>query len=344
MNRSRAAFLPSGGDPFSLFYTLKYYKEFWCDEVDQLYIHISSAIEPEVIDLITKTLKDFPKITLLITNRELQHGENLNKILDICKEDYILFIEDDSIIFKHGIVDKYFKLLEENIVDVIGSERTSCHPWITETISREMKLDFSGYGDHGPAYWPCFFWIKKSDLLKTDRDFNTHFFKQGSTLCSVGVPEDMVGDTFVWASLQLRWMGLRIINIPQYHCGPDDPANRLARRSIFDNKCSYMHFGSLSSGLRAYLFDDNMLPLANRFHVPPVPGSLQKPTSHIEKLEMDRRVFWWQQTFNSVNFPDCEFKTLYQKAIQKVIDTYEITRWELKIWEELYMGVINEHN
>jgi len=339
---SRAAFLPSVGDPFPLLHTIKYFREVWHEEIDTLYVRVATVVEQEVTDILLPLL-NHPKMNVSYIDQELQHGTVLDQLLDLCTEDYILFIEDDSIVFKQGVVDRYFHMLEDGRADMVGSPRMSCHPKVASIVQAKYDLDYSRYGDNGPAYWPCFLWVKREDLLKTDRDFKTHHWKVGDMLCGVPIDEEMVGDTFVHASIQLRELGLNILDVPQYHCSPDDFTNREIGRGIFDGECGYMHFGSLSSGIRSYLFDDEGIALKYRTHRPKVYGTLYPPQSEGERVEMIRRVAWWLESYKCT-FPDCEWKELYWEAIQKVRKVYRITGDEIALWRDIYMGVINACN
>lgn len=339
---SRAAFLPSVGDPFPLLHTIKYFNNIWQDEVDSLYIIVASVVEQEVVNLLLPLL-NHPKMKVTCICQELQHGAAIDEMLERCTEDNILLIEDDSIIFKKGIVDHYFNLIESGEVDMIGSPRMSCHPKIAEMVQKKYHLDYSGYGDKGPAYWPCFLWVKKEDLLHTDRDFKTHIWQPGDNICGHIVDETIFGDTFVHTSVQLRDMGLRILDIPQYHCGPDDFINRRVQRGIFDRHCGYLHFGSLSSGIGSYLLDDENIALAYRSHRPKVYSTLATPQSDTDKIEMTRRVAWWLEAYKSP-FPDCTWKELYIKAINKLVTQFSISSIDINTWRDIYLEVIDAYH
>jgi len=341
---TRAAFLPSIGDPFVLLHTVKYFEEVWQDEVDKLYINIASVVGQGVVKNLASIFAKNPKIKFSsVKTGEFQHGDNINYMLEQCEEDYILLIEDDSIIFKKGEVGLYFELMERDIIDMAGSPRMSCHPKLADIVQKKFGLDYSGYGDKGPAYWPCFLWVKRSDLLKTDRNFNVHLWTAGEDkVCGELAKVDMVGDTFVHTSIQLRELGLRILDVPQYHCNPNDQSSKGSGLGIFDKKCGYMHFGSLSSGIRSYLFDDNDVPLKDREMDPFAVGILVKHNDPSEKMEMVRRIVWWKEALKC-DYPVGEFRDLYKKAIDKFQKFNNISDEDVNRQKELYMEIINEH-
>lgn len=325
-NMSRAAFLPSPIDPFVLLYFLKYFYSVWQDEVDKLYVCLNSDVEEEVVYELLRLLKH-PKIVVSYHDHILGHGKAINLMLDQCSEDNIVLLEDDSIIFKKGIVNKYFSMIESGEYDLIGSPRMSCSLKLANELAKEFNLDYEGFGDKGPNFWPCFLWIKKSDLLKTDCEFgNTEW-----------------GDTFVWSSIQLRRMGLRVLEIPQYHLKPDDQQYQNDKLSIFDGKCGYMHIGSLSSGTENTILDSFGKPLKERTkNVPPV--KLKTNLTEMEKIELERRVVFWKQAYinateSGINFG--EFGEMYALGINNLIETCGLDLLRILKTKSMYFDIIN---
>lgn len=339
--RSRAAFLPSPGDPYVLLNTISYF-HFWEEEVDALYININSDVELEVIDAL-KALLIHPKIKLIYQSAVVGHGEALNRMLDACVEDNILFIEDDSLIFKSGVVDHYFNIIESNEYDIIGSPRMSCSLEWAEIAKNKFNLDYSGYGDKGPNYWPCFLWCKKRDLLNTDRNFSNTGFKKGSLFLNSVLNDDVAADTFAWATMQLREQGLRFFDIPQYHANPHDEQNKINKIGIFDGKCPYIHLGSLSSGIASYLIDENGRRLKERIKYNIIPAPLQSPLD-MDRAELERRVAWWKEAFDvgtsKYGFYVAGFSDSYLFAINNLIKICDLNATRVSRWTSLYKEVM----
>lgn len=317
----RSAFLTSSGDPYSLLNALHYYETVWQDEIDELWVAINSTMEREVIgDLI----KRFPeKVNFFYTNRKLGYGKPLNILLELSQEGNVLLLEDDTIIFKKGVVTKYFDILDSGKYDLIGSPRMSCNKNIADQLKKEFDLNYEGWGDKGPMFWPCFLWVSKGLLLKTDRNFD---------------PTNW-GDTFAWMSVQLRRIikdKSRILEIPQYHCSPDDFYNKEAGLGIFDGECGYMHLGSLSSGIQSYLLDDNQVPLSDR--EAGIRAEHPEPIPHDK--EMEKRIAWWLYCYNRSNLRN----VVYYQAIRRAIRISGIKIEDIVKWQQLYLGVINEEN
>lgn len=339
---SRAAFLPSPGDPYVLMNCLKYFLDVWSDEVDTLYIQINSDIEKNVIDKLLEKL-NHPKIKVIFRDAVLGHGTSLKIMLDACDEDYIMLIEDDSIIFKKGTVDSFFKLLESDRYDVIGSPRMSCNPKLADIAKSKFSLDYSGYGDKGPNFWPCFLWATKDILLKTSMNFNNFAWDVGDNLLGTILDEKVVGDTFVKASLELRELGARILEIPQYHSNPDDLSfYKPQRRGIFDGSCSYIHFGSLSSGISSYLADENGRRLKERTKDGPC-SPLQNPLD-MDIRELERRIAWWQEglrvSVEEFALDIDGFEDAYRYALSRLMTLSGMTQQNVSRWVDVYKGLM----
>ena len=348
MNRSRATFLPSPGDPYVLLHCLSFFQNVWQSEVDKLYIHINSDIEfPVVVATIELLKKLNDKIVVIYSDHITNHGTALDTMLSQCNEENIMLIEDDTAIFKKGIVDKYFNLLETDQYEVVGSPRGSCSQNWAEIAKNKFNLDYSGFGDRGGNFWPCFLWAKKSVLLETDRNFNAKTFEAGENFLGTTLTELACGDTFTWTSMQLRLAGRRILEIPQYHCNPADKKFYKPRKlGIFDGKCGYMHFGSLSSGISGYLIDRNNKHLKDRLK-PHAQPEVRDVIKDMDKGELETRLAFWKESYRigtELGFYVQGFSEAYKDSLDYLQERGGITDADIYQWVQLYkhevMGAI----
>jgi len=326
---SRAAFLPSPGDPFVLLHCVHYFKTVWQDEVDMLYIHINTNIEQAVVVELMELLKH-PKIKVSYADHTIGHGEAINKMLLQCDEENVLLIEDDFIIFKKGVVDTYFDILESTSISLVGSPRLSCDRKLADKLCEEFGLNIFQDGDAGPNFWPCMFFISTDLLRETDRNFGASEY----------------GDTFVNTSIQLRRKIPRhnIFEIPQYHLSPDDKQHKKTGKSIFDGNCGYFHIGSLSSGIENTLLDGYNRPLKDR-RVPGIKPVIPRvPQSVQEHKELERRICWWKEAhkMNSDRFKN--FSRLYSRAIENVIIRDGLSRKNIDKMYKMYKEVMYANN
>lgn len=350
MRSSRAAILPFPGDPFLLRYWLSLFPR-WADEIDTLYIYLNSTLEAPMVDYIRSLCLKYPKVNLQYNPVQIEHGEAIDRTLDIVSEEYVMLVEDDGIIFTSGVVDHCFRLLEAG-KEIVGSKRGSCSLEISEAAKKKWNLSYEGYGDQGPNFWPNFFFCRRSLLLKTDRNFGARAWKLGETIeplgCVVEVPV-VAGDTFVNASLQLRNLvpEEKISYMPQYHGHPDDLVHYLDHQFLFDGKAMWCHIGSLSTGVGGCLTDDYGRALARRSIDPCrendiLPG---KPNTDMEKKEWERRVQWWLTFYEtaqgdaSKNMKVFDFWTEYGKAIDRIIRQFVLDKKAIKERQRIYTTI-----
>jgi hypothetical protein len=334
---NRAAILPFPGDPFLLTYWLHTYEKYWSNQVDKLYIYFNSPIEDEVVSYIKNLCLEYPKVNLQYNNVQIEHGEAINRTLDIVREDLVMLIEDDGFIFNYGIIEYCFQQIEQDRFDIVGGKRGSCGFELLERAKDRWRLDYTGLGDQGPNFWPCFFFCRKQLLLNTDRVFGSKMWKAGERCepLNFNVETDQCGDTFVNTSLQLRDLVpiSRILCIPQYHGSPDDLVHYENHQFLFDGKAPWCHIGSLSTGVGGLLRDNQNRALARRLIDPPESEIKLPPICNTEQEthEFERRVQWWLRFYNyymSFDHPEemPNFTPLYKNAIETIINQYKLSR------------------
>lgn len=324
---SRAALLSTCGDIFITSLVLKLWKERWENEVDHFYININnhSGIPTDVIsEFISKIITD-PKITLVWHPTGIGNGPPLTELVKICNEDLLLILEDDFFIFEPGVVDGYFKKIESGECDLLGSPRYT-YGEVADAAKAKYNLDYSGMGDRGFGWWPAGFYCKREDLLKTDLDFGSKEYKAGEYFKELDhkFKETCYTDTFTWTSLQLRYLGLKSIDIPQNHASPteiEEYENKQLKWS--GEKPKYIHGGSLSAGWNGYL-QDRMPDLSNENAI----------------LEIETRVAFWIICSNAAEgFED--FKQQYKDGIQTLINKGNLNRDRIVKKIQIYKELMN---
>lgn len=259
---TKAVLLSAGGDPFIASLVLKLWKERWYDEIDKMYIcynnHAGVPLSASQ-EFISKAIED-PKVVLIYHKEGIGNGAPITEMAKICTEDLVMLLEDDGFIFESGAASKAFEQIESGSTDMVGSPRFSCGAEIGEAAKKKYNLDYSGYGDVGPWFWPNFFFCKREDLLKTDLNFASFTFNPGDYCKELNYTfkETNHGDTFVWACIQLRALGLRSQAIPQHHAGPFEIEDKIKGEQnwhLTQRSFPWIHGGSLSSGWSGYLTD-----------------------------------------------------------------------------------------
>jgi len=318
---SRAALLPSRGDPITLRLVWHYFETVWQDEVDKLYLNVNTPCEKSVVDFIQKFTKH-PKVVFSYDDHSLDHGGSLTKMFKQGTEEFIVFIEDDSLIYKKGVLDAHFKYIEAGGFDGVGALRWSCSGPLVDRGREIFGLRDAKY-DPGGWFWPCFFFAKRSDLNKTDLNFCGKHWKRGEFIEPMGwySPEDMDSDTFVWMSIQLRALGLRFMEIP----------------TPCDLGTGWVHLTTLSSPMEYLLTDDNDCPIALRH------GKSAYKASPVlaETGEFNKKVAWMKICLEKFDYSEIkEFRDVYEKAIERAIDRFSANRNNIENFRKEYKNAL----
>lgn|SRR3990167_148257 len=308
----RAIFLSNGGDVLLGSFVYKLFKERFYDEVDKLWICYNNHAQvpqdavSEYLSLVTKD----PKVRLIYHPVGVGNGRPITEMVLISQEDYICLMEDDFFVFNSGALDRNFKLIEENKTDIVGSVRYTVGE-VAEAAQKKYNLDYSGYGDKGMGWWPTGFFIKRKDLLRTDLDFGSKKYARGEYFKELDYTfkEDNYTDTFTWASLQLRHLGLKSIDIPHHHADPYEIQNKEAgdmNWHFTQQPFDWIHGGSLSAGWNGYLS-----------------GKLPDVSHDAAKQEMESRCAFWMIVIDEVS-GFTEFRKQYREGIAHLIETTQL--------------------
>jgi hypothetical protein len=317
----------------------------WADEIDMLYVHLNSPVEDEVV-LYIANLCQHPKIKFMYTDHQIEHGDAIDFALEQVTQEFVMLIEDDCYIFKSGKVSALFELVESGRFDLIGSKRGSCHAEIMDASAMKYRLDYSGAGDTGCNFWPNLFFCRTHTLKDTDRNFKARAWSKGEAIPELNwvVQSDVIyGDTFVNTSIQLmaKYPQDRIHYIPQYHGSPDDQNHASENTHLWDGVASWVHVGSLSSGVGGMLCDTVGRPMAKRKDKT-VPANDILPNhchNENEQREWERRCQWWLTFWETAkDIPETmrDFHTQYYLAIYRIINQYQLSETRIKKRQKIY--------
>ncbi|MCL4416270.1 MAG: hypothetical protein M1365_06180 [Actinobacteria bacterium] len=322
---TKAALISAGGDPFLAMFVIKLWQKYWYDEVDKIYVCFNTEMDKDnkfTGELLSRLSKD-KKISIIYHPYAMGYGEPIRQMLLACREDLILLLEDDGFIYTPGIVEKYFKQIEDGEFDALGSPRFSCGFEIADAMKARYNLNFEGYGDKGPNYWPNFFFCKREDLLKTDLNFAPKSFIEGEYVKEIDhtMLTTEMADTFGWTIMQLRHMGIRFGEIPQHHASPSETEDYKNHTGNWMNsKPPYIHGGSLSSG-----WSWNGFLLGRQ----PIPDDI----NGLHEIET-RAAFWDLISENIEGFD--EFKKEYRQGVDNLINKLDssLVRTKKNIYKE----------
>lgn len=325
---SRCVFLSAGGDVFITSFVLKLFRERFYDEVDKVYVnynnHAGVPIEA-VSEFVSRVVQD-PKVHLIYHPNGIGNGMPITEMTKIAKEDLVMLLEDDGWIWTPGKVNSCFQQIESDLCDAVGSPRFSCGVEIGEAAQKKYNLDYSGYGNVGPWFWPNFFFVKREDLLKTDMNFGSKSFVAGEYCKELDhtFTEVNHADTFGWGAIQLRALGLRFHNVSQFHVSPTELQDKEEQlMNWYQGEIPFWyHVGSLSSGWGGYL--NNSTP---------------DVSTEGAKMEIESRVAGWQFALDQTE-GFSEFRKEYQQGIDNLIGKVELDPDRIKEKYNLFRSLI----
>lgn len=347
---SRAAILPFPGDPFLFAFWFGMFKKYWGKDVDKLYVYMNSPIGEKVAEYCRGVIAGDPRVVFHYEPMQVEHGEVLNRLLDMVQEKYVMLIEDDCYIWTEGIISQCFNQIECGARDIVGSKRTSCGMEILSAAKSKWGLSYEGEGDQGPNFWPNLFFCEKTLLTEhTNRNFGAKAFPAGKPIEWLDgyVPkEDQFGDTFVEASLQLRCTvpEERIGYVAQYHGHPLDLDHYDAHKYLFDGHAPWCHIGSLSSGIGGLIRDDDNRPLSRALIDPPAGPTVlpNGPTNEFEVMEYERRVQWWEQFYWSApQIGLANLKMQYQRGLDRIVQQFRLSPKRIRRRRQIYSQLMN---
>jgi hypothetical protein len=270
---TRAALLPASADPFLNAYWLRNYRT-WADEVDELRIVVCGALPTEVVDYTRSCVAAVPHATMTHLPQRTKHGQVLTLLLSQTEADHVLLIEDDAFVRRPGAIAEAFGILERGEVDLIGCPRDS---YASEAVIAAARRAF-GAEPRGLAFWPCFLFVSRSHLEATDRLFDSVLWDAGDQILGTTLTEPASADTFIWASYQLRAMGLSVSLRDGFRLGDPIPTD-----------APWFHVGSLSSG-HGWGWQNDMTPERYALEVQQWRG--------LPAGEAAKRMAWWQRAWD----------------------------------------------
>lgn len=123
---------------------LSNFNKYWRDEVDHLYLLDSNWDFPPLDD---------PKITVIKTDPNVRYYDAYKQVFPEIKEDLVGFLDNDMVIYRKGIIEKAFSVLEKNEADVV-SIYDSIGMYRTDKLNGKNK------------FCPYFFFAAKGVLAK----------------------------------------------------------------------------------------------------------------------------------------------------------------------------------
>ena len=327
---SRAAILPSTGDPLLGNLWLKCYVNNVASDIDKLYVRMTYPVDANARNFLADKFRDLGSEVSLSNSIET-HGRVMKFLVDQVQEDHILFLEDDLFVVNAGEIGPIFKVIEDGQCDCIGSSRGCCSPEVVRSIVQAFNLTGSSQ-EHElkdcPNVWPCLFFAKTKALLDTDGEYGNRDWPQGTTIplinhyCEV----EECSDSFVWTTIQLRAQGCTFKYIHQNHTAPDDLNMFVNKTGLYAlDPIPWVHIGSLSSGIEKLIKDKDNVPLG-AIGTSPLP---YPEVTESSVLELSRRVamFQFAATYGKLEDPRLDYyNDKYAEGVERGIKEMGLPR------------------
>ena len=136
-------------------YFMANFKKYWYDEVDMLYI----------LDSTWSASYEDPKVSIVKINESIRYYDAYKQFLTHIKEDAVLFMDNDMVVYRKGIVENTFKKLEEGYdvvsiydtcgeyrFDELGGQGKFCPYWFASRVSTLKNFRYVDWGAGMPKY------------------------------------------------------------------------------------------------------------------------------------------------------------------------------------------------
>lgn len=242
--KTRAVFVPSTGDPYRAGLWLSSYRKYMKDSVDQLYACVNSGADLAVLNY-TADLFRAEGAKVFVHDRHLGHNLNVLEMVRACQEELFFLSEDDFYIVEPGHVERLFSMIENGQVDAVGSPRGCCSQEMMNQCVKQFKI--TDVHPSMTSFWPALYLGKMADLFRIrDMNFGGYAHPAGEYIPELDwtPTKQECGDTFVWASIQLRALGLK------FHI--EDQGNWIDVWTL-KHKRPWIHTGAGSSSMLGHL-------------------------------------------------------------------------------------------
>lgn len=266
----RAVLMGTNAFPYLAFYQAKLMREVWADEVDKIYIAVSQPVYPSVFNYVRKVLQLVPNVEVIHTQTDWP--ESINRVAQTIDADSLLVMHDDTLIYKKGVVDHYFKEVEKT-----GKVYTPIHgnysggQFTEELIMRkygdQMPIVCEEQETKGYSFFSFFLFMPMSLFNKTSKRFDT-FYVAPDQYCELLDFKPRVNgigaDTDFLLNLELLNAGAHYVGIPEYNFtrlynlpNPLEAFNKILekRENPFVEGAGYMHIQTMAYHIGGLFWD-----------------------------------------------------------------------------------------
>lgn len=337
MRKTRAAVVGTNAYPYLILYFYELFKQFWYDEVDKVYFAISSAEHKTVWPRVKNYLSQDPKVVVIETNKNWP--DSLNEVARSVTEDLLFFPHDDTLIYKKGVVDGYFKIVEETGKVVTPLTGIYTPPDLTQELMKRQwpdQLPFTLEGSEpletGYSFYCNMFFIDGALFRKTSMDFGIHRVEIGQRselLDWTPLTTPLSSDTNFLLCLELLKLGVQFHIIPKYEIASlynePEPAKALAEgikseKGPYSKDAGWIHLQTMAYHIYGMYFD-----LGVREELERTSGGPVAPLINNNHASLGIKSFYWSTLI----------KLAWIREFMTAINCDSLGRYHLHVLSEL---------
>lgn len=267
---SRAVLVGTNAYPFLLRFWYELFVKYWQDEVDVVYIAVSNPEHHSTWKYIRELLGSHPKIRVIHTGTNWPNS--INQVAQTITEDSILVMHDDTLVFKSGVVDDYFKVVEAHGVVVtpitpIFTPKDLVEDLMKHAYPNQVPFTSGATTDTGYSFYCNFFFMPKALFDKTSKDFGAYTVDIGEYcphLKWTPLVQRINSDTNFKLCLELLTQGATICPIPRMEIAnvynDPDPIQSLwtmqeAGTGPFNPDAGWIHLQSMAYHVHELYYD-----------------------------------------------------------------------------------------
>lgn len=183
--KNRAIVIGTNGYHYLMAYWLHLFKKNWEKEVDKVVFAISTPIYPSVWKQTKNMLNSHPKIQVIETGKNWPQS-TMQGVQSVLEYKSIGIFHDDLFVFKEGIIDKFFSIVENEGKCVTPIHDTFSRPELVRELMQhkwggQLPMVEEETGREGYAFYANFFFGPSELIQKTSMNLDTMLIKKGDT-------------------------------------------------------------------------------------------------------------------------------------------------------------------
>lgn len=270
MRKNRTVVVGTNAYHYLMAYWLHLFEKNWQDEVDHVYFAVSTPIHASVWEKTKEMLESNSKITVF--NTGLGWPESVEHIIRATNTESLGIFHDDLFVFKKGIIDKFFSIVENEGKVVVPIHDNFSKPELVKELMQkkygsQLPLVEEGTDRTGYSFYNNFFFAPMELVKKTSINLKAYNIPLGSEnryLDWTFLTTDVTADTDFLFCLELLEAGAKFYSpieqdMKKYINIENNPLVTLSemrrkKEGLYDD-IDYLHFQTFAYHVGGLMFD-----------------------------------------------------------------------------------------